>query len=226
MGETSLTRFSARYDTSCKVVTGTDSMTTTNSSSLATRETMERPGVAESMMRKLHDSGDPARINYPLADLVRLKIRMLAQMYADHDDATPLRKDPALRMSKDSRRSLTPLEPDNARPCQSTMSRSVEIVSSERNQQALREATVQAAVRRRDEFSLAACLHGHGFGAHKGSRQSARSQAKRTSKGKDLSRSYGSLRGERRHAGRDGEIRQHAHRPRGGSVCPQYGGTL
>ena len=75
------------------------------------------------MMRKLHDSGDPARISCPPADLVRLKIRMLAQMYAGHDDATPIRKDPALRMSKDPRRPLTPLEPDNALPCQSTMYR-------------------------------------------------------------------------------------------------------
>ena len=104
------------------------------------------------MTHKLHDPGAPARINYPLADLVRLKTQMLAQGYTDDDDMTVIRQDPALHISKDSRRSLTPLEADNVLPSQSTISRSVEIMSSEHNQQALREAMVQVAVRRRDEF--------------------------------------------------------------------------
>ena len=127
-------------------------MTTPNSGSLATRETMERLGIMESMAHKLHDPRDSSRINYPLADLVRLKIQMLAQGYTDDDDVTVIRQDPALRISKDSRRSLTPLEADNVLPSQSTISRSVEIMSGEQNQQALREAMVQVAVRRRDEF--------------------------------------------------------------------------
>ena len=152
MGETNLTQFSTSYNNSCKVVTGPDSMTTPNSGSLATRETMERLGIMESMKHKLHDPRKPARINYPLADLVRLKTQMLAQGYTDDDDVTVLRQDPALRISKDSRRSLTPLEADNVLPSQSTISRSVEIMSGEQNQQALREAIVQVAVRRRDEF--------------------------------------------------------------------------
>ena len=54
-------------------------MTTPNSGSLATRETMEHLGIMESMTHKLHDPGDSSRINYPLADLVRLKTQMLAQ---------------------------------------------------------------------------------------------------------------------------------------------------
>ena len=91
-------------------------MTTPNSGSLATRETMERLGIMESMKHKLHDPGDPARKNYPLPDLMRLKTQMLAQGYTDDDDVTALRQDPALRISKDSRRSLTPLEADNVLP--------------------------------------------------------------------------------------------------------------
>ena len=78
---------------------------------------------------------------------------MLAQGYTDDDDMTTLRRDTALRISKVSRRSLTPLEADNILPSQSTISRSVEIMSGEQNQQALREAMVQVAVRCRDEFS-------------------------------------------------------------------------
>ena len=78
---------------------------------------------------------------------------MLAQGYTDDDDMTTLRRDTALRISKVSRRSLTPLEADNVLPSQSTISRSVEIMSGEQNQQALREAMVQVAVRCRDEFS-------------------------------------------------------------------------
>lgn len=60
---------------------------------------MERPEIMESMTHKPHDPGDPARIDYPLPDLVRLKIRMLAQGYTGHDDAAHLCRDPTLRMS-------------------------------------------------------------------------------------------------------------------------------
>jgi len=139
-------RLRRHFDYLLKVVTGPDSMTTPNSGSLATRETMERLGIMKSMKHKLHDPRDSARINYPLADLVRLKTQVLAQGYTDDDDVTPLRQDPALRMSKDARRSLTPLEADNVLPSQSTISRSVEIMSADQNQQALREAIVQVAV--------------------------------------------------------------------------------
>lgn len=53
----------------------------------------------ESMTQKPHDPGDPACIDYPLSDLVCFKIRMLAQGYTDNDEASPLRQDPAIRMS-------------------------------------------------------------------------------------------------------------------------------
>ena len=52
------------------------------------------------MSERIDDARDPRRIRHSLAELVRAVRVLAAQDRRDHDDATALRNDPALRLGQ------------------------------------------------------------------------------------------------------------------------------
>ena len=109
---------------------------------------MERTGIIEWMTERLLDPRSPHLITYPLADLLRTSLLMLGQGWRDQDDADRLRHDPSLRVASDSRRGTAALEQESVLPSQPTLSRRLDVLSAQANQEVLREAAIEQALRR------------------------------------------------------------------------------
>ncbi len=67
------------------------------------REALSGSGVDRWMSERIDDARDPRRIRHSLAELVRAVCVLAAQGRRDHDDATALRDDPALRLAASGR---------------------------------------------------------------------------------------------------------------------------
>jgi Transposase DDE domain group 1 len=65
--------------------------------------------LTKQMANALHDPRDPRRIDHSLHDLLRERIYLIAQGYADQNDATTLRHDPVLKLSVGRTPSEAPL---------------------------------------------------------------------------------------------------------------------
>jgi hypothetical protein len=77
----------------------------------------QRMQLTQQMAEALHDPRDPRRIDHSLHDLLRERIYLIAQGYADQNDASTLRYDPLLKLSVGRTPSDAPLA------SQSTLSR-------------------------------------------------------------------------------------------------------
>ena len=108
---------------------------------------MERTGIVEWMTERLVDPRDPNTITYPLADLLRTNLLLLGQGWRDQDDADHLRDDPSFRVANDSRRGTACLEQDRVLPSQPTMSRLLDALSGDSNQEVVRGAVSELALR-------------------------------------------------------------------------------
>ncbi|MBT4789106.1 MAG: IS1380 family transposase, partial [Gammaproteobacteria bacterium] len=86
---------------------------TADAGALIQREIMERSGIMDWLVERLHDPRNQDLITYPLADLLRTHLLLLGQGWRDQDDAGRLRQDPALRVSNSSQRGITPLNEEN-----------------------------------------------------------------------------------------------------------------
>src|SRR5437588_9431059 len=59
----------------------------------------QRMHLTQQMAAALHDPRDPRRIDHSLHDLLRERIYLIAQGYADQNDARTLRHDPLLKVA-------------------------------------------------------------------------------------------------------------------------------
>ena len=146
MGET-LPIFSTTFNRCVQVEARADHLSA-DSGALLLREIMERTGIVEWMTGRLVDPRDPNTITYPLADLLRTNLLLLGQGWRDQDDADRLRHDPSFRVANDSRRGTACLEQDRVLPSQPTMSRLLDALSGDTNQEVVREAVSELALRR------------------------------------------------------------------------------
>ncbi len=146
MGET-LPIFSTTFNRSVQVEARADHLSA-DSGALLLREILERTGIVEWMTERLIDPRDPNAITYPLADLLRTSLLLLGQGWRDQDDADRLRHDPSFRVANDTRRGTAALEQDRVLPSQPTMSRLLDALSGQANQEVVREAVSELALRR------------------------------------------------------------------------------
>ena len=146
MGET-LPVFSTTFNRSAQIEARADHLSA-DTGALLLREIMERTGIIEWMTERLVDPRNPHLITYPLADLLRTSLLMLGQGWRDQDDADRLRHDPSLRVANDSRRGTASLEQDSVLPSQPTLSRLLDVLRAQANQEVLREAVIEQALRR------------------------------------------------------------------------------
>lgn len=173
MGET-LPLFKTSFNHSVQVESRPDHLTG-EAGALIQREIMARSGLIDWLDERLRDPRNPNLITYPLADLVRTHLLLLGQGWRDQDDADRLRADPALRVAQSTRRGTTPLDADQERASQPTLSRLVDTLSADDNRPVLRGAMSELAGRRHrlvqgrrrhksltvDVDSLPVTVHGH-----------------------------------------------------------------
>jgi len=177
MGET-LPLFKPMFNRSVQIESRPDHLTG-DAGALIQREIMERSGIIEWLIERLHDPRNQDLITYSLADLLRTHLLLLVQGWRDQDDADRLRQDPALRVSNTTRRGDSLLEEEHGLASQPTLSRLVGILSRVANRRVLREAVAELAHRRIrllnqgrrkrtmtiDVDSLPVEVHGHQHGS-------------------------------------------------------------
>ena len=136
---------------------------TSDAGVLALREVFERLGLSKFLVDHLADGRKPELITYPLPELVRTVVLLLALGYRDLDDADALREEPALRLAVSDRKGISSLEtperPEGVEPprnppepehlaSQPTLSRLTEALSTKHERDALRGAIFECAARR------------------------------------------------------------------------------
>ncbi len=177
MGET-LPLFGPQFNRSVRVECRPEHLTA-ESGALIQRELMERSGIIDWLVERLHDPRRPELITYPLAELLRTHLLLLGQGWRDQDDADRLRQDPGLRVSSSGRRGAVPLDEDHVLASQPTLSRLVRVLSTDDNRSVLRRAVAELAGRRLrlanggrclrmltiDVDSLPVEVHGHQLGS-------------------------------------------------------------
>ena len=115
---------------------------------VALREIMERTGIVDWLTARLHDPRKPELITYPLGELLRTSLLLLAQGWRDQDDADALRFDAGLRLAASAARGTTPLSQDSHLASQPTLSRLIDLLSRPGNRKILHEALMVLAGRR------------------------------------------------------------------------------
>ena len=145
MGET-LPIFSTTFNRCAQIEARADHLSA-DTGALLVREIMERTGIVEWMTERLIDARNPHLITYPLADLLRTSLLLLGQGWRDQDDADRLRHDPSFRVANDSRRGTASLEQESVLASQPTLSRLLDALSGDANQEVVREAVIELALR-------------------------------------------------------------------------------
>ena len=135
---------------------------TSDAGAVLVRDVLERLGIPEWLRGRLSDTRNPELITHPLSELVMTMVLMFAQGWRDQDDADALRDDAVFRLAVSERRGISPLETreetarrQNRNPehpdglaSQPTLSRTVRMLSTEENRQALREGLLETTARR------------------------------------------------------------------------------
>ena len=146
MGET-LPLFTTSFNRSLSVESRAEHLSG-DGGAIVQRELMERSGIISWLMARLEDTRCPHQVIYSLPELLRTRLLLLGQGWRDQDDADALRYDPAFRLSTSCRRSTTPLDQERHLPSQPTLSRLLDLLSSEANLQVLRESVMELTGRR------------------------------------------------------------------------------
>src|SRR3712207_8424877 len=121
---------------------------TGDAGAILVREVIERTGILEWMIARLHDPWQPHLVTYPLAELLRTMLVLFAQGWRDQDDADVLRLDPALRCAVAGARGPTPLAEGAHLASQPTLSRLLDLLTLAANQPVLRPALAGLSARR------------------------------------------------------------------------------
>ena len=111
---------------------------------LLMRELSDRLGLARLVSEHLDDPREPGKICHPFLELLRTRLFMLAQGWADQNDVGLVHTDPALRLAVSERRGDSPLRtPETYLPdglcSQPTLSRLLHMLATDRNRVGLGE---------------------------------------------------------------------------------------
>lgn len=146
MGET-LPLFTTSFNRSLSVEARPERLTG-DAGAVLLREILERSGMIGWLTERLSDPRQPHLVTYTLADLLRTVLVLFGQGWRDQDDADALRYDPALRLAVSGERGTTPLAAAHHLASQPTLSRLLDILSTQENRRVLREALAKMAERR------------------------------------------------------------------------------
>lgn len=146
MGET-LPLFTTSFNRGLSVESRPERLTG-DAGAVLLREILERSGIVPWLVGRLADPRRAEFVTYRLDALMRTVLVLFGQGWRDQDDADALRFDPALRLAAAVERGTTPLEDGHHLPSQPTLSRLLDILSSEGNRRVLREAITELAGRR------------------------------------------------------------------------------
>lgn len=146
MGET-LPLFTTTFNRSLSVEARPERLTG-DAGAVLLREILERSGIVPWLVGRLADPRRAEQVTHTLDALLRTVLILFAQGWRDQDDADALRFDPALRLATASERGTTPLEDGHHLPSQPTLSRLLDILSTDANRRVLREAIAELAGRR------------------------------------------------------------------------------
>jgi hypothetical protein len=155
--------FECSFNTSIKVETRENKLTS-DAGVLLSRELDDRLGFSKCLASKLQDRRDPDLVTHPLSELARTRILLIGQGWRDQDDADKLRDDPVLRLAVSDRRGDAPLRPSkvgeykpNGLASQPTLSRLIDMLSSDHNLTVMRESLLDFTARQ------IAATRGHRF---------------------------------------------------------------
>ena len=146
------TLWSPSFNGSIKVEARSDRLTC-EAGALVVRDGLERLGMVEWLAERLHDRRKQALVTHTLPELLRTSLVLLSQGRRDQDDADTFRDDPLLRLAVSDRRGSAPLAnagagvPDGL-ASQPTLSRMVDLLSSQDNRDVLRDGLLEGAARR------------------------------------------------------------------------------
>jgi hypothetical protein len=146
MGET-LSLFTTSFNRSLAVEARPERLSR-DAGAVLLREILERTGIVAWLTERLADPRQPGLVTYTLADLLRTVLILFGQGWRDQNDADALRFDPALRLAATGQRGTTPLAPEQHLASQPTLSRLLDMLSTEANRRVLREAVAEIAGRR------------------------------------------------------------------------------
>lgn len=146
------TLWSPSFNGSIKVEARMDRLSS-EAGALVVRDGLDRLGLVEWLAERLHDRRNQALITHPFSELLRTSLTLLSQGWRDQDDADTFRDDPLLRLAVSDRRGSAPLAgagagvPDGL-ASQPTLSRMVDILSSQDNRDVLRDGLLEGTTRR------------------------------------------------------------------------------
>ena len=157
--------WSPSFNRSVKVESRPERLTA-EAGALVVRDGLERLGLMDWLVERLHDRRDPKLLTHPLSELLRTSLVLLGQGWRDQDDADTLRQDPLLRLAVSDRRGPGVLEDGGTGvpaglASQPTLSRMVDLLSSQDNREVLRNGLLEGAARRlrvEHEGQLPHCL--------------------------------------------------------------------
>lgn len=156
--------FRPRFNSSVEVEARGERLTS-NPGAVLLREMLDKLGLVPWLCGRLSDPRRPELITYPLSELLRTRLLLLAQGYQDQDDADFLRDDPSLLVSVSDRRGLGPLQSGRVEgspslrrnpvvpqhlSSQPTMSRLVDLLSAEPHRAVMRESLLVSAAHRNE----------------------------------------------------------------------------
>ena len=118
---------------------------TGDSGALTGRELLRRSGVVRFLAKRLPDKRDGRRIRHSQKRLARTLLLLAGQGRREHNDATELRDDPALRLATSDRAGTAPLGKAGRLPSQPTLSRRVAAWSAKDGVEVLREGLQRLA---------------------------------------------------------------------------------
>ena len=118
---------------------------TGDSGALTGRELLGRSGVVRFLAKGLPDKRDGRRIRHSQRRLARTLLLLAGQGRREHNDATALRDDPALRLATGDRAGTAPLGKAGRLPSQPTLSRRVAAWSAKEGVEVLREGLQRLA---------------------------------------------------------------------------------
>ena len=118
---------------------------TGDSGALTGRELLRRSRVVRFLAKRLPDKRDGRRIRHSQKRLARTLLLLAGQGRREHNDATELRDDPALRLATGDRAGTAPLGKAGRLPSQPTLSRRVAAWSAKEGVEVLREGLQRLA---------------------------------------------------------------------------------
>lgn len=117
-----------------------------NAGAVLLRAVDDAVGVTKQLARELEDPRDPDLLQYPLSELLRTRLQLIALGYRDQGDADLLRRDPVLRLAVSDSAGLSSLA-EGALASQPTMSRLVDTLASPKNLAKLDRGLLDGAIR-------------------------------------------------------------------------------